>query len=83
MWVSAVAAFAKPAVSGVVSVMYCAGNVAQDVETYAALTNDAGESWVAFPPATSAGPFVLERTSVSALTARILVAVSARMVLPL
>ena len=62
--------------------MYCAGNAAQDTEIYAVLTNQAGESWVTFPPASIDGPVVLENTSVSALAARILVTVSARMVLP-
>lgn len=80
---SVVAAFSKPAASGVVNVMYCAGNAVQDVETYAMLTNAAGESWAVFPPASADGPVVLERTSISALTARVLVAISARMVSPI
>jgi len=72
----------KPAAAGVVSVLYCAANTAQDAETYAVTTTAAGESWVVFPPATSTGPVVLERTSTSALTARILVAISARLFMP-
>lgn len=80
---SIASAFGQPAASGVVNVMYCSGNVAQDVEPYAVLTNQANESWLTFPPATADGPVVLERTSVSALAARILVGVSARLVMPL
>jgi hypothetical protein len=79
---SIVSAFGQPSASGVVSVMYCAGNVAQDVDTYAVLTNGSNESWLTFPPATADGPVVLERTSVSALAARILVGVSAKLVMP-
>jgi hypothetical protein len=80
---SVTSAFAQPAASGVVNVMYCSGNVAQDVEPYAVLTNRADQSWLTFPPATADGPMVLEQTSVGALTARILVGVSAKLVLPL
>ena len=76
---SVVAAFGKPAASGVVSLMYCAGNVVQDTETYAVLTNASDESWVIFSPASAEGPVVLERTSIGGLTARILVTASARM----
>jgi hypothetical protein len=79
---SAVAAFSKPAASGIISVLYCAGNVTQDAETYAVLTNAEGESWVIFPPGSAEGLVVLERTSVGALTARIMLAISARMLLP-
>lgn len=79
---SVIAAFGKPVASGVVNVMYCTGNVAQDVETYAVLTNAADESWLTFPPATADGPVMLERTSIGALTARILVGVAARFVAP-
>ena len=79
---SVASALAQPAASGVVSVMYCSGNVAQDIEPYAVLTNRADESWLTFPPATADGPVVLEQTSVGALTARILVGVSAKLVLP-
>jgi hypothetical protein len=80
---SVASAFGQPAASGVVSVMYCSGNVAQDVEPYAVLTNRADESWLTFPPATADGPVVLEQTSVAALTARILVGVSTKMLMPL
>jgi hypothetical protein len=79
---SAASAFAQPAASGVVSVMYCSGNVAQDVEPFAVVTNSADESWLTFPPAMADGPVVLEQTSVGALTARILVGVSAKLVMP-
>jgi len=79
---SVASAFGQPAASGVVSVMYCSGNVAQDVEPYAVLTNSADESWLTFPPATADGPVVLEQTSVGALTARILVGVSVKLVMP-
>lgn len=80
---SVASAFSQPTASGVVSVMYCSGNIAQDVEPYAVLTNDAFESWLTFPPATADGPVVLEQTSIGALTARILVGVSAKLVMPI
>lgn len=80
---SIASAFGQPTASGVVSVMYCSGNVAQDADTYSVLTSGANESWLTFPPATADGPVVLERTSVSALAARILVGVSAKLVMPL
>jgi hypothetical protein len=79
---SAVSALKHPAASGVVSVMYCVGNAVQDADTYAVLTNDGGESWVVLPLGSSKGQVVLERTSVSALTAGIVVAVAARMAVP-
>lgn len=79
---SAVLAFARPARSGVVSVLYCAANAIQDAETFSLLTNAAGHTWIVFPPADADGPVVLERSSVGALAARILVTVSARMMLP-
>jgi hypothetical protein len=80
---SVASAFGEPAASGVVNVMYCAGNVAQDAEPYAVMTNGADESWLTFPPAMADGPVVLEQTSVGALTARILVGVSAKLLMPL
>ena len=80
---SVASAFGQPTASGVVTVMYCSGNVAQDVVPYAVLTNDAHESWLTFPPATADGPVVLEQTSVGALTARILVGISTKLVMPL
>ncbi len=79
---SALRSFARPAASAVISLMYCAANAVQDAEVYTLLTNEAGESWVLFPPAAADGPVVLERTSIGALAARILVTVSARMMLP-
>jgi hypothetical protein len=80
---SLINAIRQPQASGVVNVMYCSGNAVQDSETYAVLTAGAGESWVLFPPASAQGPVVCERTSVPSLTARILVAISARTVLPI
>lgn len=79
---SAVAALGKPAASGVISVLYCSCNLVQDTESYAVLTNSVGESWVILQPTSEDGPIAIERTSVSALVARILVGVSARMMLP-
>jgi len=79
---SIVAAFSAPLAAGVISVLYCVGNAAQDADVYSVVTNADDETWVLFPPETADGPVVLERSSVSALAARILVTVTARMVLP-
>ncbi len=79
---SLVAACATPTASGVVSVLYCAGNAVQDAEAYAVLTNPNGESWVIFEPTAGQERIELERTSIGALSARILVAVSVRMMAP-
>lgn len=79
---SAVSAFRAPTACGVISIMYCVGNATVDAEAYAVFTNAADESWVAFPPASADGPMVLERTSLGALTARILVTVAAKMMEP-
>lgn len=76
------AALGKPAASGVVSVLYCSCNLVQDSESYAVLTNSAGESWVILQLASKEGPIAIERTSISALVARILVGASVRMMLP-
>lgn len=76
------ATLGKPAASDLVNVMYCAGNLVQDIETYAVFTHAAGECRVVFPPFAAAGAVVLERTSVGMLAAPILVTTSARMVLP-
>ena len=79
---SAVSAFRTPSACGVISIMYCVGNATVDAEAYAVFTNAAGESWVAFPPASADGPMVLERTSLGALIARILVTITAKIMEP-
>lgn len=79
---SVLRAAGQPAAAGVVTLLYCAANSVKDAETYTVLTNAEGESWVLFPPAGADGPVVLERTSVAALAARILVSISARVLTP-
>jgi len=79
---SAVSAIRNPSASGVISILYCIGNASVDAEAYAVFTNPADESWVAFQPASGEGPAVLERTSLGALTARILVTIGAKMMQP-
>ncbi|MEM9145825.1 MAG: hypothetical protein AAGC57_06465 [Pseudomonadota bacterium] len=76
---SAARAFAEPSAAGVVSVLYCAGNEVEDVESVTVLTTDEGESWSIVAPAGSEGPTILERSSVTALTARIAVDIAARL----
>ncbi|MGF1444650.1 MAG: hypothetical protein ACFBRM_00440 [Pikeienuella sp.] len=76
---SAARALADPAVAGVVSVLYCANNEVQDAETFTVLTTAEDDTWIVFPPAEIDGPMVLERCSVSALTARIAVGIAARL----
>lgn len=71
-------AMANPAASGVVSVLYCSDNVAQLAEPFSVMTNEAGDTWIIFPPASLEGPMVLEQSSVPALAGRILVGVAAR-----
>lgn len=76
---SALAALARPAAAGIVAVLYCAGNRVRDAETYSVLTTAEDRTWVVFPPAGLDGPMVLERSSAAALSARIAVAVAARL----
>ncbi|MEO9682108.1 MAG: hypothetical protein ABJF86_04870 [Tateyamaria sp.] len=78
---SAARALAEPIASGMLSVFYCSGNTAQDVEVYNIRTNSKNESWALFPPASLAAPVTLEASSVSALAARVSVAIIARMAL--
>ena len=76
---SIVRAMAEPTASGVLSVLYCADNIACSAEPFSVMTNADNETWILFPPASLQGPMVLERSSVSALTARVLVGVAARL----
>lgn len=77
-----VEAIARPARAGLVSVFYCAANRVSDAEVYSVFTAAQGGSWVVFPPADAAGPVVLEATGLAALSARILVAITTRLILP-
>ena len=79
---SVIEAIARPARSGLVSVFYCAANRVNDAEVYSVFTAASGGSWVMFPPADAAGPVVLEATGLAALTARVLVAITTRLILP-
>lgn len=75
---SAVLAFARPLESGVVSMLYCNANNVQDAEAYTVLTNEAGHTWLMFPPADADGPVVLERSSIASLASRLVVTIAAR-----
>lgn len=79
---SAVLAFARPAASGVVSMLYCNANNVQDAEAYTVLTNEAAHSWLVFPPADADGPVVLERSSIASLTSRLVITIAARVKMP-
>ena len=79
---SALAALGRPEASGVASVMYCTGNSVVSSETYSVLTAPNGASWMIYAPGAPDGPVVLERTSIGGLSARILVGITARIVLP-
>ncbi len=79
---SAVLALARPSAAGVLSVLYCANNVVEDVEAFSVLTNALDHTWILFPPASLEGPMILERSSVSALAARVGVGVAARLSVP-
>lgn len=79
---SAALVLAAPIAAGVVSVLYCAGNVVADAQTFSVMTNAQDHTWVVFPPASLDGPMVMERSSLSALAARVTVGMAARMAQP-
>lgn len=76
---AAVAAMAAPAAAGVVTVLYCRNNAVEDAESFAVMTDEQDRSWILFSPASAEGPMVLERCSVAALAARIVVNLAARL----
>lgn len=69
-------AMAEPTAAGVLSILFCSQNVARNAKPFSVMTNAADETWILFPPASLEGPMVIERSSVSALTARVLVEVA-------
>ena len=69
-------AMAEPMAAGMLSILYCSGNIAQNARPFSVMTNAEDETWILFPPASLEGPMVIERSSVSALTARVLVEVA-------
>lgn len=69
-------AMAEPSAAGMLSILYCSGNIAQNARPFSVMTNADDETWILFPPASLEGPMVIERTSVSALTARVVVEVA-------
>ncbi|MBL1436811.1 MAG: hypothetical protein COB08_011525 [Rhodobacteraceae bacterium] len=69
-------AMAKPTAAGMLSILYCTNNIAQTARPYSVMTTAEDETWILFPPASLEGPMVLERSSVSALTARVLIEVA-------
>lgn len=76
---SAISAFREPATAGVLSTLYCAGNKVRDADPITVMTTPQDETWIMFQPASIAGPMILERSSVGALTARITVGITARL----
>ncbi|NOR60927.1 MAG: hypothetical protein GQ535_00340 [Rhodobacteraceae bacterium] len=69
-------AMAEPATAGMLSILYCSDNVARTARPYSIMTTADDETWILFSPASLEGPMVIERSSVSALTARVLVEVA-------
>ena len=76
---SLIKAMAAPVASGVLSLLYCVDNVARSAQVYSVVTNADEETWIMFPPGSLQGPMMIERSSLSALTGRIMVTVAARM----
>ncbi len=76
---SATRAMAEPAAIGMLTVYYCAANRVKQAEPFSVLTNKDAETWVVFPPASLEAPMTLERSSITALAARISVGAMARM----
>lgn len=76
---SIVKAMAEPVAAGVLSILYCSGNVATNAQPFSVMTNAKDETWILFPPASLQGPRVLEQSSVPALTGRVLVSLAARL----
>lgn len=74
---SIVQAMAAPRASGMLSLLYCTENVARTARPFSVMTNTDCETWILFPPASLEGPMIVERSSVPALTARVLVNVAA------
>ncbi len=69
-------AMAEPRAAGMLSLLFCSGNIARSARPFSIMTNADDETWILFPPASLEGPMVLERSSVSALSARVLVEVA-------
>lgn len=72
-------AFSMPAVAGTLSVFYCADNVALNAQAFSVMTTQQDETWIMFTPASPTGPMVLERSSIPALSGRVLMGVAARL----
>lgn len=72
-------AMAEPAASGMLSVLYCANNVALNAQPFSVMTNADRETWILFPQGSLNGPMVLERSSVQALSGRVIVGVAAQL----
>ncbi|HIP23925.1 MAG TPA: hypothetical protein EYG79_10090 [Rhodobacteraceae bacterium] len=70
-------AMSAPATAGMLSILYCANNVARTARPFSIMTTAEDETWILFPPASLEGPMVIEQSSVSALTARVLVEIAA------
>ncbi len=69
-------AIAEPSAAGVLSLLFCSDNVARSAKPFSVMTAPEDETWILFPPASLEGPMVIERSSVSALTARVMIEVA-------
>ena len=76
---SIVSSMAEPVASGVMSVLYCSDNSALHGEPFSVMTNADNQTWILVLPANLDGPMIIERSSVSALAARVTVSVAARL----
>ena len=72
-------AMAEPAAAGMLSVLYCANNVALNAQPFSVMTTAERETWILFPQGSLNGPMVIERSSVQALAGRVVVSVAAQL----
>ncbi len=70
-------AMAAPSAAGMLSILYCADNVARNARPFSVMTNADDDTWILFPPASLEGPMVIEQSSIPALTARVMVEIAA------
>ncbi|KIN61132.1 hypothetical protein Z945_2117 [Sulfitobacter noctilucae] len=72
-------AMTAPSASGMLSLLYCADNVARNAQAYRVMTHAESDTWITTALGSPQGPMVIERSSITALTGRIMVTVAARM----
>ena len=74
---SIISAMTEPTAAGMLSLLFCSGNVAGSAKPYSVMTNADDETWILFPPASLECPMVIERSSIPALAGRVMVEVAA------